>query len=150
MIKAFSPITVTCFQIIKRDLVQQWKKTGWWQRSFHYNLCGLQSNAPIVMQWDREKNPAYSVRFLPFPNLVAHQWCCWHQRNLQLSQRVVSVDSSSLLHHGLFIDFNCWPWWHINERADLHASRNSQLDCLNRGGRWGWRFARRKTGLSPK
>ena len=28
---------------------------------------------------------------------------------LQVSQSVVTVESSSLLHHSLFNDFNCWP-----------------------------------------
>ena len=31
------------------------------------------------------------------------QWCCWHPRDLQVSRRVDTVESSSLLHHSLFI-----------------------------------------------
>ena len=48
----------------------------------------------------------------------------------QVSQRVVIVESSSLLHRGRFIDFN---YCHDDILMSLEA--NSQLNCENRSGR---------------
>ena len=35
----------------------------------------------------------------------------------------VSVESSSLLHHSIYLWFICFPWWSIDELENLHADR---------------------------
>ena len=37
----------------------------------------------------------------------------------------VSVESSSLLHHKIYLWFICFPWWSIDELEDLHADRTT-------------------------
>ena len=44
-----------------------------------------------------------------------------------MSQRIVTVEFSSLLRHRLFIDFKGYPRRHIYELGDLHASRTADL-----------------------
>ena len=35
----------------------------------------------------------------------------------------VPVESSSLLHHSIYLWFICFPWWSIDELENLHADR---------------------------
>ena len=46
----------------------------------------------------------------------------WNQFKISrcLSQHV-SVESSSLLHHSIYLWFICFPWWSIDELENLHA-----------------------------
>ena len=37
----------------------------------------------------------------------------------------VSVESSSLLHHSIYLWFICFPWWSIDELENLHADRTT-------------------------
>ena len=39
------------------------------------------------------------------------------------SQYVVSVESSSLFHHSIYLWFICFPWWSIDGLENLHADR---------------------------
>ena len=41
------------------------------------------------------------------------------------SQHIVSVESSSLFHHGIYLWFICFPWWTIDELENLHADRTT-------------------------
>ena len=42
----------------------------------------------------------------------------------RLSQHV-PVESSSLLHHSIYLWFICFPWWSIDELKNLHADRTT-------------------------
>ena len=46
-------------------------------------------------------------------------------RDLQMSQQVVSVESSSLLHYRLYLWFICCPQCYMDELEDLHADRTN-------------------------
>ena len=37
----------------------------------------------------------------------------------------VSAESSSLLHHSIYLWFICFPWWFIDELKNLHADRTT-------------------------
>ena len=37
----------------------------------------------------------------------------------------VPVESSSLLHHSIYLWFICFPWWSIDELENLHADRTT-------------------------
>ena len=37
----------------------------------------------------------------------------------------VSVESSSLFHHSIYLWFICLPWWSIDELENLHADRTT-------------------------
>ena len=37
----------------------------------------------------------------------------------------VPVESSSLLHHRIYLWFICFPWWSIDELENLHAERTT-------------------------
>ena len=37
----------------------------------------------------------------------------------------VPVESSSLLHHSIYLRFICFPWWSIDELENLHADRTT-------------------------
>ena len=37
----------------------------------------------------------------------------------------VSVESSSLLHHSIYLWFICFTWWSIDELENLHADRTT-------------------------
>ena len=37
----------------------------------------------------------------------------------------VSVESSSLFHHRIYLWFICFPWWSIDELENLHADRTT-------------------------
>ena len=41
------------------------------------------------------------------------------------SQHVVSVESSSLFHHSIYLWFICFPWWSIDGLENLHADRTT-------------------------
>ena len=48
-----------------------------------------------------------------FSSAPVFQWCC--------SSQHVSVESSSLLHHSIYLWFICFTWWSIDELENLHA-----------------------------
>ena len=55
----------------------------------------------------------------------------------------ISVESSSLLHHSIYLWFICFTWWSIDELENLHADRITVCFVP-------WQKLRaRKTGLSP-
>ena len=58
------------------------------------------------------------------------------------SQHVVSVESSSLFHHSIYLWFICFPWWFIGELENLHADQTTT--CMRE------RLGSRKTGLSTQ
>ena len=60
------------------------------------------------------------------------------------SQHVVSVESSSLFHHSIYLWFICFPWWSIDELENF--TRTEQLYVLShdRSRGRGW-----ETGLIP-
>ena len=62
------------------------------------------------------------------------QWRCRGPRVLQVSERVVTVATLILP--------VATHWWARSPSREP----NSQLNCANRGGRWGWRFGTSKTG----
>ena len=37
----------------------------------------------------------------------------------------VSVESTSLFHHSVYLWFICFPWWSIDELENLHADRTT-------------------------
>ena len=37
----------------------------------------------------------------------------------------ISVESSSLFHHSIYLWFICFPWWSIDELENLHADRTT-------------------------
>ena len=41
------------------------------------------------------------------------------------SQHVVSVKSSSLFHHSIYLWSICFPWWSIDELEKVHADRTT-------------------------
>ena len=59
----------------------------------------------------------------------------------------VSVESSSLLHHSIYLWFICFPWWSIDELEYLHADRTTV--CCEPWLKLRARLSTRKTGLSP-
>ena len=59
----------------------------------------------------------------------------------------VSVESSSLLHHSIYLWFICFPWWSIDELENLHADRTTV--CFEPWWKLRARLGTRKTGLSP-
>ena len=59
----------------------------------------------------------------------------------------VSVESSSLLHHSIYLWFICFPWWSIGELENLHADRTTL--CFEPWQKLRARLGSRKTGLSP-
>ena len=59
----------------------------------------------------------------------------------------VSVQSSSLLHHSIYLWFIYFPWWSIGELGNLHADRTTV--CLEPWQKLRARLGTRKTGLSP-
>ena len=62
------------------------------------------------------------------------------------SQHVVSVESSSLLHHSIYLWFICFPWWSIDELENLHADRTTVY--FEPWQKPSARLGSRKTGLS--
>ena len=63
------------------------------------------------------------------------------------SQHVVSVKSSSLFHHSIYLWFICFPWWFIDGLENLHADRTTV--CFEPWQKPRARLGSRKTGLSP-
>ena len=59
----------------------------------------------------------------------------------------VSVESSSLFHHSIYLWFICFPWWSIDELENLHADRT--VVCFEPWQKPRARLGTRKTGLSP-
>ena len=59
----------------------------------------------------------------------------------------VSVESSSLLHHSIYLWFICFTWWSIDELENLHADRTTV--CFEPWQKLRARLGARKTGLSP-
>ena len=59
----------------------------------------------------------------------------------------VSVVSSSLLHHSIYLWFICFTWWSIDELENLHADRTTV--CFEPWQKLRARLGSRKTGLSP-
>ena len=59
----------------------------------------------------------------------------------------VSVESSSLLHHSIYLWFICLTWWSIDELENLHADRTTV--CFEPWFKLRARLGARKTGLSP-
>ena len=59
----------------------------------------------------------------------------------------VSVESSSLLHHSIYLWFICFTWWSIDELENLHADRTAV--CFEPWKKLRARLGARKTGLSP-
>ena len=59
----------------------------------------------------------------------------------------VSVESSSLFHHSIYLWFICFPWWSIDELENLHADRTTV--CFEPWQKPRARLGSRKTGLSP-
>ena len=64
---------------------------------------------------------------------------CW-------SQHVVSVQSSFLFHHRIYLWFICFPWWSIDGLENLHADRTTV--CFEPWQKPRARLGSRKTGLS--
>ena len=62
------------------------------------------------------------------------------------SQHVVSVESSTLFHHSIYLWFICFPWWYIDELENLHADRTTI--CFEPWQKLRARLGSRKTGLS--
>ena len=60
----------------------------------------------------------------------------------------VSVESSSLFHHSIYLWFICFPWWSIDELENLHADRTTV--CFEPWQKPKARLGTRKTGLSPQ
>ena len=60
----------------------------------------------------------------------------------------VSVESSSLFHHSIYLWFICFPWWAIDELGNLHADRTTV--CFEPWQKPRARLGIRKTGLSPQ
>ena len=80
------------------------------------------------------KKQLYPSDFLPL-----------HGRNPAKSH--VSVESSSLLHHSIYLWFICFTWWSIDELENLHADRTTV--CFEPWQKLRARSGARKTGLSP-
>ena len=40
-------------------------------------------------------------------------------------EHVLSVESSSLIHHSIYLWFICFPWWSIDELGNLQADRTT-------------------------
>ena len=59
----------------------------------------------------------------------------------------ISVESSSLFHHSIYLWFICFPWWFIDELENLHANRTAV--CFEPWQKPRARLGSRKTGLSP-
>ena len=59
----------------------------------------------------------------------------------------VSVESSSLLHHSIYLWFICFTWWSIDELENLHADRTTVY--FEPWQKLRARLGTRKTGLSP-
>ena len=45
--------------------------------------------------------------------------------DLQMSQHVVSIEFSSLLHDRLYLGFICCPYWYMDNLEDLHTDRTN-------------------------
>ena len=52
------------------------------------------------------------------------------------SQHAVSVESSSLVHHSVYLWFICFPWWSINELKKPSSGPNNYLYVLNHNRSW--------------
>ena len=63
------------------------------------------------------------------------------------SQHIVSVESSSLFHHSIYLWFICFPWWSIDGLENLRA--NQTTVCFEPWQKTRVRLGSRKTGLSP-
>ena len=59
----------------------------------------------------------------------------------------VSVESSSLLHHSIYLWFICFTWWSIDELENLYVDRTNV--CFEPWQKQRARLGARKTGLSP-
>ena len=49
----------------------------------------------------------------------------WHPGISRCRSQHVSVESSSLLHHSIYLWFICFTWWSIDELENLHADRTT-------------------------
>ena len=63
------------------------------------------------------------------------------------SQHVISVKSSSLFHHSIYLWFICFLWWSIDEWENLHADRTTV--CFKLWQKPRTMLGSRKTCLSP-
>ena len=59
----------------------------------------------------------------------------------------VSVESSSLFHHSIYLWFTRFPWWSFDELENLHADRTTV--CFEPWQKPRVKLGIRKTGLSP-
>ena len=59
----------------------------------------------------------------------------------------VSVESSSLRHHSIYLWFICFTWWSIDELGNLHADRKTV--CFELWQKLRARLGARKAGLGP-
>ena len=60
----------------------------------------------------------------------------------------VSVESSSLFYHSIYLWFICFPWWSIDGLENLHADQKTV--CFEPWQKPRAKLGTRKTGLSPQ
>ena len=91
----------TCCQSYGRNIPCYWLSRSW--QNQQHGLCGVQLLVFFCC--------SVPVMLLGTPGISG----CRSQH--------VPVESSSLLHHSIYLRFICFPWWSIDELENLHADR---------------------------
>ena len=134
----FNPITVNNFASL---FTRRWvrRQTQWWPRhkAIYFELVG--ADAFLFVAWPT------GVQLLVFIcSSVPVVWFDTPGISRCRSQHV-SVESSSLFHHSIYLWFICFPWWSIDELENLHADRTTV--CFEPWQKPRARLGTRKTGL---
>ena len=117
-------------------------QTQWWprQKAIYFKWLGPELFLSVVWPTGVELLVFFcsSVPVVLFDTPGISRW---------RSQHVVSVESSSLFHHSIYLWFILFPWWSIDELENLHADRTTV--CFEPWQKPRARLGSRKTGLRP-
>ena len=102
------------------------------------------SSLVLASEWTTNRNRGSTVGFL-LPQCFSELLDTPGISRCRLQH--VSVQSSSLFHHSIYLWFICFPWWSIDELENLHADRTTV--CFEPWQKPRARLDTRKTGLSP-
>ena len=139
----FNPITINNFASLFNCTPVGRRQTRWWPRHKVIYFSWLEPELFLSVAWPT--GAQLLVFFCSSVPVVLFDIPGFSRCG---SQHVVSVESSSLFHHSIYLWFICFPWRSIDELENLHADRTTV--CFEPWQKPRARLGSRKTGLSPQ
>ena len=105
------------------------RQTQWWPRhkAIYFSWFGPELFCLLLGP------PGFNCWFSSAP---VFQWCCSNTPGIsRCRSQHISVESSSLLHHSIYLWFICFTWWSIDELEN--STRTEQLYVLSHDRSWG-------------